>query len=455
MQPPPTDVHPPRPAVVRRAARRVLGERGWEAVRAAYRAVRPRPVAPSPPPFVFPPDVADVDALRAFLADTDIFGHAPAEGEGYLADALERFRVTMAMLPSLPEGARVLELGANPYFLTRLLRRRGLDVTCANYFGEPHPPSARQVSTSRLTGEEEVFEFDIFNVERDRFPYDDGSFDLVLCCEILEHLPHDPTHMLAEIHRVLVDGGCVVVTTPNPVRWDNLRRIVIGENPYETLSGYGAYGRHNREYTVGELDTLLTEIGYEVERIEAVDVHPLPGGLDAIPDRARWDGRGDNLFALARARGVPCLAYPSWLYSSVHGYRRRVRDDVVVGVNDDVQTAGFHERDGAVRWTGAAPEATAYVRAPDDRPAHLVVEGDAPPPAAGGMVELVAEIDGVRAVWKVSADGSAFSLTAPYDGPAGEVEVRLVTDRTWTDGDRGGPARGVAVRRVAIEAGAA
>ena len=131
-------------------------------------------------------DVADAEALRGLLSDTDIFAGAD-EADAYLTDALQRFRVTMSLIPPLRDGARVLELGANPYFLTRLLRRRGLEVTCANWFGEQSGMDARdsQDVKSPSTGLSEEFRFDHFNVETSRFPYADGSFDLVLCCRSL------------------------------------------------------------------------------------------------------------------------------------------------------------------------------------------------------------------------------------------------------------------------------
>ena len=153
----------------------------------------------------FPADIEDIEELRAFLADTDVFGPAAEEGAGYLWHALQRFRITLAITPDVPVGGKVLELGANPYFFTRMLKRRGLDVTCANWFGDGSgiESKGRQVVTGLRGGERHDFEFDHFNIEVDRFPYGDESFSLVFFCEILEHLPMNPVNALVEIHRVL------------------------------------------------------------------------------------------------------------------------------------------------------------------------------------------------------------------------------------------------------------
>jgi ubiquinone/menaquinone biosynthesis C-methylase UbiE len=47
-------------------------------------------------------------------------------------------------------------------------------------------------------------------------PFDDGEFDLVLCCEVLEHL-HEPERGLAEVARVA--GRAVVLSTPREPLW--------------------------------------------------------------------------------------------------------------------------------------------------------------------------------------------------------------------------------------------
>jgi len=44
-------------------------------------------------------------------------------------------------------------------------------------------------------------------------PVADESFDVVLCTQVLEHIP-DPARVLAEAHRILRGGGLAVVTVP-------------------------------------------------------------------------------------------------------------------------------------------------------------------------------------------------------------------------------------------------
>jgi len=408
----------------------------------------------------FPDDVADAAALRRYLADTDIFGPNAHEAAGYLNDALERFRMTMALLPPLAPGARVLELGSNPYFLTRLLLARGLDVTCANWFGEKSGfgRRGRQEVTGPTSGERHLFEFDHFNIEAEPFPYPDGTFEAVLFCEILEHLPNDPVHVLAEIHRVLAKpAGVMLLTTPNATRMESLVRMLRGENVYEELSGYGTYGRHNREYTVAELRTLLSESGYQVRELFAHDIHARPP--DAVPASAEPADRGDNLFALAAPFGQPRWRYPDWLYSSQHALRRVVRPDLMVGYNDQLQAAGLHpleDLDGRPgRWTGAAPEVVVLLAPEAGGQGRLCVEGIAPPPGAGPGIELLADVGGEKVSWELACDGRPFAVSAPVEVKRGDQDVRLWTDRTWVPSALGlggdGRTLGVVLRAVALE----
>ena len=51
-----------------------------------------------------------------------------------------------------------------------------------------------------------------------KLPLTDASLDLMLCCEVVEHL-HDPPTTFAEMSRILKPGCYAFITTPNP---DNL-----------------------------------------------------------------------------------------------------------------------------------------------------------------------------------------------------------------------------------------
>jgi len=393
------------------------------------------------PPVVFPADVADRAALVAHLRQTDVFGTATSEADGYLGNSVERFRITMAMLPALGPDARILELGANPYFLTRLLRERGLTVACANWFGEGWAETGGNRQTVTENGSATTYEFAHFNMEHDRFPFADDSFDLVLFCEILEHLPVDPVHPLAEIHRVLKPGGLLLLTTPNAARWDNVARMLRGDNVFGPLSAYGLYGRHNREYTQSEVEDLLAGCGYEIETSFDADITDQPKPPE-VPAGARTRGRAENLFVLARGEGPVRWRYPTWLFASAHALRRCVLPDLIMGVNCDLQSKGLYdletfEHGRAGRWTGGS--AARVLLGPDGPGIHRVtVEGIAAPPSAGGTITLSMATRDASLSWTVPCDGKPFELTGDIELAAGPVDVTVSTDRTWRPCDATG-----------------
>lgn len=262
--------------------------------------------------------------LRDVMHSISVDGSAPGELSPYVDDAFWRFLQSWGLVREASGTA--LELGANPYFITWLLREfTSLDLSLANYFGgERGAHEQRFAHTDRDgTTSEVVLHSQLFNMEEDRFPYDDDSFDVVLFCEILEHLLVDPLHAIREIRRVLRPGGCLVLTTPNVARLGNVLALVAGENLYDPYSGFGPYGRHNREYTQHEMVKLLTFAGFAVESAFTANAHPEHytsrfAFADVMPlVEFRRNDLGQYLFVKAIKTDTARTGLPTWLYRSV------------------------------------------------------------------------------------------------------------------------------------------
>jgi SAM-dependent methyltransferase len=232
-----------------------------------------------------------------------------------------RFVYTLSLVPERA-GIEVLELGAAPYVMTSLLRRfRDARLTLAGYgAGSDSAPHTLKVG---VDGETKRFRPDYFNLEKDPFPYAADSFDAVLMCEIIEHLPEDPVHPLTEIRRVLRLGGHLILTTPNVNRLENTAKTLDGENTWDLYSGYGPYGRHNREWTTAEMRSLLSENGYEIEMLFTADVHPDYGTYYAYWDKvaalihSRRGDLGQYMFVRARVTDKTAPAVRGALYRSL------------------------------------------------------------------------------------------------------------------------------------------
>ena len=75
---------------------------------------------------------------------------------------------------------------------------------------------------------------DITYYDGDMLPFDDASFDHVLCTEVLEHVP-DPARFLADLNRVLAnrrnagaDRAVVGAPSPHAARLHSLHAIRPG-----------------------------------------------------------------------------------------------------------------------------------------------------------------------------------------------------------------------------------
>ena len=80
--------------------------------------------------------------------------------------------------------------------------------------------------TDALIGEGRTV--DIVNLNRDKLPYSDGSFDVVTATEVVEHLEHF-RETLRDIYRVVKPGGLCILTTPNILNLNSrLRNLWFG-----------------------------------------------------------------------------------------------------------------------------------------------------------------------------------------------------------------------------------
>lgn len=233
----------------------------------------------------------------------------------YVGADLARFLMSVQLMPDEP--GRILEIGSNPYFMSRLVRRRYPDaeLRMTNFFGTPGSAADQDVvdAEGRVL---ESFHSDLVDTEATPLPHPDGAFDTVLLCEVIEHLIADPVFQLSEIARVLRPGGALILTTPNVARAANRTRLAQRQGIYDPYSGYGPHGRHNREYTADELLELTAGCGF-------VPVAYLTRPVHTVPDPgAEWfraaddDGAGDYHFLrLSRAeRRIADPPRPAWLY---------------------------------------------------------------------------------------------------------------------------------------------
>jgi hypothetical protein len=179
----------------------------------------------------------------------------------YLNTHETRLAKTLEITPPGAPDQRVLEMGAYLQITPALKTKLCYGDVRGCYYGQLGRTDRRSVIST--DGEPFECDIDLFDAEKDRFPYADEHFDTVLCGELIEHLFEDPMHLMSEINRILKPGGHVVLTTPNIASFRGISAILQGFHPglfhaYIKPNESGeADPRHNREYTPREIHQLL------------------------------------------------------------------------------------------------------------------------------------------------------------------------------------------------------
>jgi SAM-dependent methyltransferase len=122
-------------------------------------------------------------------------------------------------------GRRILDAGSGTGFGSAMLAEAGAE----HVVGIDNDTSAvEQASADRPHN----VEFAVCDVAG--LPFDDASFDIVTCMEVIEHVDN-PARVIDELHRVLKPDGLLLLSTPN-------REVVVPGNPF-----------HLHEFTPDEL----------------------------------------------------------------------------------------------------------------------------------------------------------------------------------------------------------
>ncbi|HXN50692.1 MAG TPA: class I SAM-dependent methyltransferase [Candidatus Acidoferrum sp.] len=117
-------------------------------------------------------------------------------------------------------GLQILEVACGRGGFVRELARAGASVAGCDFSF-----SALRVGKSKLGGNGLKKVGDrLVQGDAQKLPFADASFDVVISCETIEHLP-DAQSALNEMHRVARPGGRLFLTTPNYLNFMGLYEI--------------------------------------------------------------------------------------------------------------------------------------------------------------------------------------------------------------------------------------
>lgn len=173
---------------------------------------------------------------------------------------LDRWRFLSRRIPKARgTGERVLEVGCGTGGFTMGAARRGYVAVGLSWDQRNQTVAERR---ARMLGIANV-SFPVCDVrELDSRSELKGVFDIVICCEVIEHIADD-ARLLRAMNSCLKPGGRLYLTTPNLLY--NSSQADIG--PHST-SEDGGHVR--RGYTPAMIRELCAQSGFEVEEITEV-----------------------------------------------------------------------------------------------------------------------------------------------------------------------------------------
>lgn len=116
-------------------------------------------------------------------------------------------RVLLEELRLTPAKCRALDVGCGGGLLAEEFARLGFAVTGVD-------PSARSLDAARAHAAKAGLSIEYRQASGEALPFADGTFDVVYCCDVLEHVT-DLGRVIAESTRVLKAGGVYLYDTIN------------------------------------------------------------------------------------------------------------------------------------------------------------------------------------------------------------------------------------------------
>lgn len=151
-----------------------------------------------------------------------------------------RFDLISDVLSSLANGRslRILDAGCGTGQMLKCLESHGDAIGLDS--------SSQAIGYARKRGVKQLVQGSITDP-----PFRDGSFDCVVALDVIEHVDDD-IGILTKLHEVVKPGGHLIVTVP----------------AFKALwSEHDEINQHKRRYRAGELQLLIEDAGFDLQRV--------------------------------------------------------------------------------------------------------------------------------------------------------------------------------------------
>jgi hypothetical protein len=217
----------------------------------------------APRPLSGPPRRDKPLSFRSFLFELERLADDGRQGRGYMHHQLTRFYDTYRFILRVYGAPRRLaSFGAGSAYVESVLAgAHGAEVVVFDF------PSA--LDLHRAVYERFGFRFvPVDLTQAPEAPRGLGPVDLILCAEIVEHLPVPPSAQLAANFRRLGQTAPTVVTTPNAASLRQITKLLFMRPllpPPELTFGEVSFeneGVHRREYMASEIRAAFEAVGH-------------------------------------------------------------------------------------------------------------------------------------------------------------------------------------------------
>jgi SAM-dependent methyltransferase len=176
-------------------------------------------------------------------------------------------------LSSLKPGSHILDFCSRTGMGTAYFYKHGLvgSAVCADV-----SKKMGKICTERLK-EEGFKEFDWVLIQDYELPFDDRTFDAILCFETVEHFSQ-PERLIEELGRITRPGGTMILTTPN-VLWEPIHAIAA------ILKLHHSEGPH-RFIRYRHLLNMIASAGFKIEAAETTVL--VPSGPNVLIRIGEW-----------------------------------------------------------------------------------------------------------------------------------------------------------------------
>ena len=177
------------------------------------------------------------------------------------------YRLVLEYLPSLKDR-RVLEIACGRGGFSRLLASKGAIMCGADFSG-----SAIAIAKDKLLRNAKLADrLAYLQADAQCMPFGDSSFDIVISCETIEHVP-DPGVAVLEMYRVCKPGGMLYLTTPNYLNLIGLYELFMAVRKKKHRSDFAQpLDRHSVFFQTRKL---VRKAGWQIVRTDGT-VHQVP-----------------------------------------------------------------------------------------------------------------------------------------------------------------------------------